>query len=69
MNVISTQVFSANGKVYQPAARPIVVICIDGSADEYLDTTMAFDRMPNLKKMAVKVIVAWFGVHCLLLPM
>ena len=49
---ISTQAFEANGKRYQPAAKPIVVICIDGSADEYLDTTMAFDRMPNLKKMA-----------------
>ena len=52
MNSISTQEFSVNGKKYQPAAKPIVVICIDGSADEYLDTTMSFDRMPNLKKMA-----------------
>lgn len=49
---ISTQSFSVNGKKYQPSAKPIVVICIDGSADEYLDTTMAFDRMPNLKQMA-----------------
>lgn len=49
---ISTQAFEANGKKYQPAAKPIVVICIDGSADEYLDTTMSFDRMPNLKQMA-----------------
>ena len=48
---ISTQAFEANGKKYQPSAKPIVVICIDGSADEYLDTTMSFDRMPNLKKM------------------
>jgi len=52
MSSISTQAFSANGIQYKPAAKPIVVICIDGSADEYLDTTMAFDRMPNLKKMA-----------------
>ena len=49
---ISTNAFSVNGKTYQPAGKPIVVICIDGSADEYLDTTMAFDRMPHLKKMA-----------------
>lgn len=49
---ISTQSFSANGKTYSPAAKPIVVICIDGSADEYLDTTLVYDRMPNLKKMA-----------------
>lgn len=50
---IATQSFSVNGKSYEPAAHPIVVICIDGSADEYLDATMAFDRMPNLKKMAM----------------
>ena len=49
---IATNPFSANGKTYRPSAKPIVVICIDGSADEYLDTSMAFDRMPNLKKMA-----------------
>ena len=29
------------------------MICIDGSADEYLDITMAHDRMPNLKRMTV----------------
>ena len=51
---ISTQPFSANGISYQPSAKPIVVICMDGSADEYLDTTLAFDRMPNLKKMAAQ---------------
>jgi phosphonoacetate hydrolase len=49
---ISTQPFEANGIRYQPPAKPIVVICIDGSADEYLDTTMLFDRMPNLKRMS-----------------
>ncbi|WP_315815105.1 alkaline phosphatase family protein [Paraflavitalea speifideaquila] len=48
---ISTQAFEANGIKYQPAGKPIVVICIDGSADEYIDTTMSFDRMPNLKQM------------------
>ncbi|WP_295712758.1 alkaline phosphatase family protein [Mucilaginibacter sp.] len=53
MNNISTKSFSVNGKTYTPPAKPIVVICMDGSADEYLDTTMAHDRMPNLKKMAL----------------
>ena len=52
MNNILSNSFSANGKTYKPTAKPIVIICIDGSADEYLDATMAFDRMPNLKKMA-----------------
>jgi phosphonoacetate hydrolase len=50
---ISTNAFSVNGKTYHPSAHPIVVICIDGSADEYLDITMAHDRMPNLKRMTV----------------
>lgn len=49
---ISQNPFTANGKTYYPSAHPIVVICMDGSADEYLDTTMAYDRMPHLKKMA-----------------
>lgn len=49
---ISTQSFEANGKSYHPAAKPIVIICIDGSADEYLDTTLLYDRMPNLKRMS-----------------
>ncbi len=52
MTNISTKAFSVNGKTYQPVAKPIVVICMDGSADEYLDNTLAFDRMPNLKQMA-----------------
>ena len=54
MDTISTNEFSANGKTYHPTSKPIVAICIDGSADEYIDTTMAHGRMPNLMKMAVK---------------
>lgn len=54
MNNISINSFSVNGKTYSPAAKPIVVICMDGSADEYLDNTLAHDRMPNLKKMALQ---------------
>jgi phosphonoacetate hydrolase len=48
---ISTTSFTANGITYNPPAAPIVVICLDGSADEYLDTSLAFDRMPHLKQM------------------
>ena len=51
-STIQTNPFSVNGKTYYPAAQPIVVICMDGSADEYLDTTMAFDRLPTIKKIA-----------------
>ena len=46
--------FSINGRTYRPPARPMVVICLDGSADEYLDATLARGRMPHLQKMAVK---------------
>ena len=51
MATISTTPFSINNRTYSPSAKPIVVICIDGSADEYLDTTLAFRRMPNLEKI------------------
>ncbi|WP_423736734.1 phosphonoacetate hydrolase [Chitinophaga caseinilytica] len=50
---ISTRPFTVNGKTYTPPAQPVVVICLDGSADEYLDITLAHDRMPNLKKMTL----------------
>ena len=51
---IQTNSFSVNGIHFTPAAKPIVVICMDGSADEYLDATLLHDRMPNLKKMILK---------------
>jgi phosphonoacetate hydrolase len=53
MSTISTKSFSINNRSYSPPSRPIVVICIDGSADEYLDTTLAHRRMPNLEKMGL----------------
>jgi phosphonoacetate hydrolase len=49
---IQSNPFSVNGKTYHPAPKPIVVICMDGSADEYLDANMAVDRLPNIKKIA-----------------
>lgn len=49
---IQSNPFTVNGKTYHPASKPIVVICMDGSADEYLDANMAFDRLPNIKKIA-----------------
>ena len=50
----STTAFTVNGRTYRPPNRPVAVICLDGSADEYLDAAVARDRMPNLKKMSVK---------------
>ena len=43
--------FIINDRPYNLPGRPIVVICIDGCADEYLDTSMAAGRMPNLSRM------------------
>lgn len=49
---ISTTSFTVNGRTYHPPARPIAVICLDGSADEYLDAALARGRMPNLQRVA-----------------
>ncbi|MBA4150371.1 MAG: phosphonoacetate hydrolase [Verrucomicrobia bacterium] len=46
--------FSVNGRTYKPAQRPIVTICLDGSADEYLDAAMARGLMPNLQRMSIR---------------
>src|SRR5690349_8300609 len=46
--------FTANGRKYSPPKRPIVVICLDGSADEYLDSAIARGLMPNLQRMAIE---------------
>lgn len=39
--------------------RPVVGICLDGSADEYFDAALARGRMPNLQRMSVS------GFRCL----
>src|ERR1041384_6700609 len=44
--------FTANGRKYSPPARPVAVICLDGSSDEYLNAAMARGLMPNLVWMA-----------------
>ena len=43
--------FSVNGRTYQPPPRPVVVICVDGCGDQYISTSLAEDRMPNLARM------------------
>lgn len=47
-----TDRFHINGRTYAPPARPVVVICIDGCGDEYLDAAMAQGRIPHLTRMA-----------------
>ncbi len=51
---ISSTTFVVNGRSYQPPARPVVVICLDGSADEYFDAALARGRMPNLQRLSVE---------------
>ena len=48
----STSEFSVNGRTYRPPARPIVGICIDGCADEYLSASMVRGRMPHVSRIA-----------------
>ncbi|MDP6538243.1 MAG: phosphonoacetate hydrolase [Planctomycetota bacterium] len=54
MAAISRESFETNGRRYAPPARPIVVVCIDGCADEYLDSAMALGRIPAMQRMAVE---------------
>lgn len=44
--------FEANGRRYTPPDQPVVVICIDGCADEYLSASIARGRMFNAERMA-----------------
>jgi phosphonoacetate hydrolase len=53
MTSCSTTPFAVNGRTYAPPDRTVVVICLDGSADDYFDAALARDRMPNLKRMCV----------------
>jgi len=48
----SAATFSVNGRTYQVPDRPVVVICVDGCADEYLSAVMDRGRAPNLTAMA-----------------
>jgi phosphonoacetate hydrolase len=51
MPEIPTTHFEVNGRHYAPPAKPIAVLCIDGCADEYLDTALVRGRMPRLAQM------------------
>ena len=53
VNHIATTPFSANGCHYSPPGRPVVVICLDGSSDEYLDAAMVRGRMPHFQEIAL----------------
>jgi len=44
--------FTVNSRAYRVPAMPVVVICIDGCADEYLTSAMVRGRTPHLSRMA-----------------
>ena len=46
--------FAVNGRKYTPPKRPVAVICLDGSADEYLDAAIARGRMPNVQRLSIR---------------
>ena len=46
--------FTVNGRSYHPPSRLLVGICLDGSADEYLDGALARGRMPHLQSLIVR---------------
>jgi phosphonoacetate hydrolase len=46
--------FTVNGRTYSPPNRPMVGICLDGSADEYLDAALARGRMPQLQSLSLR---------------
>jgi len=50
---VSTE-FSTNGRAYRTPTRPVAVICLDGSADAYLDAALIRDRMPNLRDLILR---------------
>ena len=45
--------FIVNDRNYNPPGRPVVGICLDGSADDYFDAALARGLMPNLQSMSV----------------
>ncbi len=45
--------FTVNGRNYSPPDRPVVGLCLDGSAGEYLDAALACGRMPHLQRISV----------------
>ncbi|HAQ99255.1 MAG: phosphonoacetate hydrolase [Limisphaerales bacterium] len=50
---IKATTIEVNGISYDLPPAPIAVICLDGSADAYLDAALARDAMPNLKKISI----------------
>lgn len=61
----ATATFQVNGRTYAVPARPVAVVCLDGSADGYLDAALARGRMPNLLRIST---AGWRGVARAAMP-
>ncbi len=48
----STEPFNLNGRLYSLPARPVVVVCLDGCSDEYIDAAMLHGDTPTLRHIA-----------------
>jgi phosphonoacetate hydrolase len=46
--------FAVNGRTFHAPNRPLAVICLDGSGDEYFDAALARGLMPNLQGFSVE---------------
>lgn len=51
---IDSQPFRVNGRTYNPPSRPIAVICMDGSENDYLDVSIQRGRMPRLQRFLLE---------------
>lgn len=54
MTSIATTAFTVNNRSYHPQAKPIVVVCLDGSANDYLDAALVRNLMPHLKRLSAE---------------
>lgn len=50
--------FTVNQRTYLPPGKPVVVICLDGSASEYLDAALLRGLMPHLAQLSLR---GWRG--------
>lgn len=57
--------FTVNQRTYNPTKNPVVVICLDGSADEYFDCALVRGLMPHVAKMCVS---GWRGLARAAMP-
>lgn len=61
----STSSFSVTSRTYQPPPCPVVVVCLDGTSDEYLDAAIIRGLMPHLQSFGV---TGWRGLARAAMP-